>query len=174
MERTQRGAEERRSAGLIESHDATRNVGSSAQADSGTPASPDEEPEKDERGRNTNDGGESSTSAETSRSRLLMSSPDCEVAVESNVDGTSSCRSEDATPVTSLRASGGIGRRLSPTSLAARRRHGLRTFWRMHKNALLIAFFFVFVIGCLTATAMGGRSRVEHSEPETKLRTVSP
>ncbi|KAL1466007.1 hypothetical protein MTO96_026955 [Rhipicephalus appendiculatus] len=149
MERTQRAAEERRSAGLIESRAATRSVGSSAQVDGGTPASPDEEPEKDER-------GQSSTSAETSR----LLSPDCAVGAESNVDGTSLCDNQDATSVTLLSASGGTGRRLSPTSLAERRRHGLRTFWRMHQRALLFAFFVVFIIGCLVATEMDRRLTV--------------
>ncbi|XP_075736650.1 uncharacterized protein LOC119161812 isoform X1 [Rhipicephalus microplus] len=147
MEKTQREAEERCSAGLFESRAVTKIVGrQEAQADVGTL---DEDTEKD-------DHRQPSKSAETSR----LLSPGGAVRTEFTMGSTSLCESQDVTSVAPLNVSNGRGRRLSPTSLAERRRQGLRTFWRVHKNTLLYAFFIVLIIGCLTATEMGRRLAV--------------
>lgn len=161
--------EERRSPVLIESRapwPPTTRVCLSP-ADSAMPARalPDEKPEKPEaaqHGPNTDatDGAKSSSSAESSSSRVVAS-PDSAVVVESTIGSTSLCDSQDATSVTSLRAtSGGRGRQMSvpeAAAYAARRRRAIRTFWRMHRNAMLIVFFVLFIVGCLMATAVDRR-----------------
>ncbi|XP_070385716.1 uncharacterized protein [Dermacentor albipictus] len=165
-----RGAtEERRPPLLAETRTpsiATKSV-CSPSADSGIPprASRDVKPETPEEPqpgpkRGTTDGAELSSSAECCSSHA-PASPDSAMVVESTIDSTSLCESQDATSVTSLRAtSGGRGHHLSPAAAAARRRRALRTFWQMHKKALLFAFFVVFIVGCLVATALDHRRTV--------------
>ncbi|KAH6946211.1 hypothetical protein HPB50_012165 [Hyalomma asiaticum] len=159
MEGRRGAAQERRSAAHIEGRSSTRSAGSTAHVDDGTTASQEEEAaesEEAEHGPEPDDGAECSASAQTSRSRLVVSSQSS-TGVASTVASSSLCDSQDVTSVTSLRASCGRGQRLSPMSYAERRRRALRIFWNMHKKTLLMALMVVSIISFITAATVNRR-----------------